>query len=211
MTAITTRLLTPADYRTMPWRNGQGVTTEIAAAPDAPAQDAGGSPAPPFRWRVSIAEVAASGPFSDFTGYDRTLTVIAGAGLCLDFAAAAEPLMCRPLVPVRFDGGRPAEGRLIDGPVRDFNVMTDRRLADHHVAVLAPADDRPLRHDVTGRVTLVHVLAGPATVEPAATLPRRVAPGETLRLDREAPGAPLRLGISGPDALVLVVEIRPPL
>ena len=42
-------------YRAMPWKNGQGITHEIAREPAA-----GDS----FLWRLSIAEVAADGDFS---------------------------------------------------------------------------------------------------------------------------------------------------
>jgi len=59
-----------ADYRAMAWKNGQGMTREIAREPG------DGD----FLWRLSIAEVAASGDFSLFPGYDRTITLIEGAG-----------------------------------------------------------------------------------------------------------------------------------
>ena len=64
----------------MPWRNGLGTTTEIAAEPSADGR---------FHWRLSIADVAQSGPFSSFEGYDRTIAVVAGAGMRL--AVAGQP------------------------------------------------------------------------------------------------------------------------
>ncbi|MEC4600651.1 HutD family protein, partial [Burkholderia vietnamiensis] len=42
-----------------PWKNGGGVTREIAAYPPGAALDA-------FAWRVSVADVGAGGPFSRF-------------------------------------------------------------------------------------------------------------------------------------------------
>jgi hypothetical protein len=45
------RVLSPADYRRMPWKNGAGRTTEIAVHPAGAALDA-------FDWRVSVADVA---------------------------------------------------------------------------------------------------------------------------------------------------------
>ena len=53
------RLLTPNDYRSMPWKNGAGRTTEIAVHPAGAALDA-------FAWRVSIADIERDGPFSRF-------------------------------------------------------------------------------------------------------------------------------------------------
>ena len=70
------RLLTPADYRPMPWKNGAGRTTEIAAHPAGAALDA-------FAWRVSIADVERDGPFSRFPGIDRTIVLLDGAGMRL--------------------------------------------------------------------------------------------------------------------------------
>ena len=60
----------------MPWRNGGGVTWEIARSPDGPKDD-------DFDWRISIAEVAAGGPFSAFPGIDRVLVRIGAEPLTL--------------------------------------------------------------------------------------------------------------------------------
>ncbi|MFM7247546.1 MAG: HutD family protein, partial [Actinomycetota bacterium] len=46
-------------FREMPWANGLGTTREIALDPDA---GAGGAP---FRWRLSMADLAGPGPFSE--------------------------------------------------------------------------------------------------------------------------------------------------
>ena len=49
-----------------PWKNGGGTTQEIAGWPAGAGLDA-------FGWRVSIACIAASGPFSVFAGIDRSI------------------------------------------------------------------------------------------------------------------------------------------
>ena len=67
------RLIGPADYRHMPWKNGGGVTIEIAVSPS-------GSSLDTFDWRVSMATVIEPGPFSSFPGIDRTLCVLTGNG-----------------------------------------------------------------------------------------------------------------------------------
>src|SRR4029453_7140835 len=66
------RLLTPNDYRSRPWKNGAGRTTEIAVHPAGAGLDA-------FAWRVSIASVERNGPFSAFPGIDRTIVLLDGA------------------------------------------------------------------------------------------------------------------------------------
>jgi environmental stress-induced protein Ves len=130
---VTLVRLAPPDYRRMPWRNGGGTTTEIAAQPGGP----GG-----FLWRLSIAEVAASGPFSDFGGYDRHILLLEGRGMVLHFAEAPSRRLDRPLEPFRFDGGWRASCQLVDGPVRDLNLMVARGAAEEAVAVVATVSPR---------------------------------------------------------------------
>ena len=60
-----------------PWKNGGGLTREVAAFP------ANASMAD-FDWRISIADVAAAGPFSRFENVDRK------GGSCLFHACSAQ-------------------------------------------------------------------------------------------------------------------------
>ena len=105
------RIILPSDFQTQPWKNGGGITHEIAR------EDVGGS----LLWRLSIAEVASDGPFSAFTGLSRVLTVIDGAGLWLDTPQGR--LDALPLQPLPFSGDLPVASRMIDGPIRDFNLI----------------------------------------------------------------------------------------
>ena len=105
-----------ADYRAMAWKNGQGMTREIAREPG------DGD----FLWRLSIAEVAASGDFSLFPGYDRTITLIEGAGMRLAFEEAPEKAILKRFEPFDFSGDWHCRCSLVAGPVRDFNLMVDR-------------------------------------------------------------------------------------
>ena len=54
-------VIAEAGWRAQPWKNGGGVTHEIWRTPDRDDYDV----------RVSVAEVARSGPFSQFPGYRR--------------------------------------------------------------------------------------------------------------------------------------------
>src|SRR5665647_2813187 len=60
-----------AELPVIPWRNGGGVTREVVAS--------GGSDPQDFDWRISIADVSQSGPFSAFPGVDRVITLVEGA------------------------------------------------------------------------------------------------------------------------------------
>ncbi len=70
-------ILKAENHRRMPWKNGGGVTVEIAIHPQGASVD-------DFDWRVSMATVASDGPFSVFPGIDRTLSVLEGDGILLD-------------------------------------------------------------------------------------------------------------------------------
>lgn len=107
------RIIRPEDFLTQPWKNGGGITHEIARA------DQDGA----LLWRLSIAEVASDGPFSAFPGLSRILTVIEGAGLYLDTPGGR--LDALPLQPLAFPGDLPVASHMIDGPIRDFNVIWD--------------------------------------------------------------------------------------
>jgi environmental stress-induced protein Ves len=63
----------------MPWKNGGDETTEVAAGPP-------GASLETFDWRISMAHIAQSGPFSLFPGVDRTLAVLSGVGIRLSVA-----------------------------------------------------------------------------------------------------------------------------
>lgn len=111
------RILRAADRLATPWRNGGGVTREVAAWPPGAGLDA-------FDWRVSLADVATDGPFSAFPGVDRVLTVIAGDGLVLEIDGRTTRL--EPGAPLAFPGEAVVMARLTAGPIRDLNVMVRR-------------------------------------------------------------------------------------
>jgi environmental stress-induced protein Ves len=141
-------VLSPADYRRMPWKNGGGRTTEIASGPAGAAIDA-------FDWRVSIAEVAKDGPFSVFAGIDRTIVLLAGAGMRLDGGGHAVVLRT-PFEPYAFSGDQAIDCTLVDGPVRDFNLMLRRGRAAGSVTVVRHAGARV----PPARFTLCYSVAG---------------------------------------------------
>ena len=108
--------LGPADYRVMPWKNGGGSTTELLIHPPGATLDGG------FLWRVSQADVAASGPFSRFPE--------------LDHGEHGRQRLEGPFQPVSFSGDWTTTGTLLDGPCRDFNVMSARGKVRHTLEVL---------------------------------------------------------------------------
>lgn len=103
----------------MPWQNGGGVTRQVAIDPD------GATLATGFRWRVSFANVAQSGPFSRMPGIDRSLWLVRGDGMRIRFHDR-EVTLDRPLQRVDFRGEDDANATLLGGACEDCNVMTRR-------------------------------------------------------------------------------------
>lgn len=104
-----------ADIAATPWRNGGGVTRELAMWPDAG----------DWVWRMSVADVDKSGPFSKFEGIERWFAVLEGAGVQLDVAGVPHRVTAGD-APLCFDGAAATGCELIDGKTRDFNLMVRR-------------------------------------------------------------------------------------
>ena len=109
-------IIRATDHRRMRWTNGGGWTTELVAFPSPEAWD----------WRLSVAEVAADGPFSVFTGIDRTIALLSGRGFALTIHGTPELVADEPFRPHQFDGAANTYCRLIDGPIEDVNLMVRR-------------------------------------------------------------------------------------
>ena len=117
-------LLRRDSYRRMPWRNGQGLTEEILAMPEAAGIDS-------FDWRLSIAHVGADGPFSLFPGIERTIAFLDGAGLVLDLPEGRSVRLEAGGEPFAFPGEWEISGRNVAGPTVDLNIMTRRGRCRH--------------------------------------------------------------------------------
>ena len=113
-------IISLADMPPSPWKNGGGVTRELAAWPNT--QD--------WVWRMSVAEVASDGPFSRFDGVQRWFAVLGGAGVRLDLGPQAHTQHLTPhSAPLCFAGDEPVFCTLIAGATQDFNLMLRRGAA----------------------------------------------------------------------------------
>lgn len=150
---MTGRILRSSDYQRMPWKNGGGTTTEIwkAASPDGA-----------MLWRLSIADVAGDGPFSEFPGIDRWIMVIEGGGMDLTVEGQVHRID-DPFEPFAFSGDARTSCRLIAGPIRDFNLMVARSYGSGALRVsrLAPGAPQPFAENVAA----LHVLRGRIELE----------------------------------------------
>lgn len=106
-----------------PWKNGGGVTREaIRFPPDAD----------PFDWRLSFAQIDASGPFSDFSGYERHMVLLRGAGVRLEFAGGKPTTLLKVGDSAHFDGAVETKGKLLQGSCIDLNLIVSKAM---HTAV----------------------------------------------------------------------------
>jgi len=109
-------VLTPTQFKTIPWKNGQGETTELAISE--------GGDLSEFDWRLSIASVSHNGVFSNFNGYQRNLVLIEGEGISLQHDGKSTDILKQRLDVASFDGGCETYGELLLGAIKDFNIIT---------------------------------------------------------------------------------------
>ena len=150
---IDLRLIAP-----QPWKNGAGLTREIAVAPR-------GADHAAFDWRISLAEVGSDAPFSAFPGIDRCITLLRGAGMRLaSVDGSVDHRLDQPLMPFRFSGDLALSATLLGGACSDFNVMTRRGAWRAEVSVVRAACELE-----TADVLLLLAIAGSWQVDAGAT------------------------------------------
>jgi len=168
--------LDPRAYRRTPWKNGGGVTIDIADdyAPGVPPGSWSG-----MLWRLGRTHIVEPAPFSDLTGFDRILTVIGGRGLWLDVEGGTSLDVREPFRPVCFRGEDRIVSRLEAGPVAVLNLLADRTKYEIDVVILSGGEARPLDR----AIHLVYALDDSDVI---AGESYRLAADEALRLEGEA-------------------------
>lgn len=190
------QVLRSSSHRVMPWKNGGGSTTEVAVAPD-------GSGIDDFDWRISMAVVAADGPFSAFPEVDRTLAVLDGDGVVLHGLGTESQRLQRSTAPFAFPADAAVSATLLGGPITDLNVMTRRGRFRNQVQRLDAATEIAL-----AEAAVVFLLAeAPCRVSVDGAAAVDLGPRDALRLDDPA-GRRLALTADGPVEAYLV-EILP--
>jgi environmental stress-induced protein Ves len=182
-----------ADLPVEPWKNGGGITRTLASFPDAATLDT-------FTWRISLAAVAVSGPFSAFSGVDRTIVLWSGHGMALRSAEVTHPLT-HHFEPYSFSGDEAIEATLIDGPTTDINIMT--RLG-HATSTTCCCRETTLL-DRPAQETFLISGAGIWSVECADRSPVELGPGEFMHISGLWP--PVKLEPKSAENAVLVASI----
>ena len=179
-------ILRAADRRGVPWKNGGGLTREVAAHP-------AGSDLGNFDWRVSLAEVRCGGPFSCFPGIDRQLAVLSGR-LQLSIAGRDAQGLSSDTPAISFSGEVPVYAEPRQEPVTDLNVMTRRGRFLARLTRCSAAESTELRleADTTLLLALAPLTLRAPSIEAtlaALDAARFSASAQTLSVHPAAPGA----------------------
>ncbi len=110
MKKLTIKTLKFSDYQKQTWKNGQGVTFEIARDVQEP-----------FRWRISMADIKTDGPFSLFPNYERHIMTLDGGPVTLTSQSGTTKKL-RPFENYIFSGDESIHA-IVDSPAQDLNVM----------------------------------------------------------------------------------------
>jgi environmental stress-induced protein Ves len=149
------RILRKEAYRSTPWKNGGGITQEVIRSPTDGAA---------FDWRLSVARIEKPGPFSDFSGYARTMVLLAGGGIRLSGAGAADLRLHRCGDLIRFDGALHLHCDLLNGPCTDLNLMVSKRVGEAQIGIEA-LSRQPVLRAVPGNTLVLFCIAGPAVLD----------------------------------------------
>jgi len=198
MAEASIKIIRRSSFTATPWKNGGGITHEAIRVP--PTGDA-------FLWRVSVAQIDSSGPFSDFAGYDRKMVLLRGSGIALEFGGGKSCALRSIGDWVEFDGAMSTRCELLDGPCMDLNLMVSKSL---RTAARVERLSEPKRvAAIAGETTLIfgiqHPLSLNRTGESARLEPWDLAilDGCSAHLSKMAPG-----GNSAPSA-VFIATISP--
>ena len=190
---MTIELLPAAARAAVAWKNGGGVTREVAVHPN-------GSGFDTLDWRVSIAQVRSAGPFSSLPGLDRRLAVLEGT-LSLVIGQAPEVRLSPATPALHFPGEVPVQARPVDGLVMDLNIMTRRGRFSSAVSMHRVQHPTPL---ASGAATLV-VVALTDLVLSAGKAEWQLSYLDGARIDGDCA---LEIHPSGDQARFYVIQLR---
>jgi len=190
-----TTLIQYASLNPTPWKNGGGCTTEILASPP-------GATLHDFDWRISLATIAQSGPFSVFPGIDRTLTLVDGGSVVLDVGNERKVALSEREPVVAFPGEVPVSATVDGVPTTDFNVMTRRERCSHQLERRVVRDYSVLER--RSALTVLFLAEGETLTVYSSRERMALVRYDAVVLDREEVWT-----LEAPSATVFIVDIMP--
>lgn len=119
---------TKDQFKQMPWKNGAGITTELYRLSKNDQNEE-------FNFRLSMAFVQSSGPFSEFPGLDRILILLKGKGFVLLSQKKELKRLTNPFETFSFPGESKIDCELLGDECLDFNIMTSREWGSSAVSI----------------------------------------------------------------------------
>jgi environmental stress-induced protein Ves len=164
-----------------PWLNGAGRKADIAAGSG---------------WLVGLAWLETDASFSDYSGHDRTITLLEGGGFSLALPEGSLLTVERPGEPAAFDGKGPIACHLKAGPCTVLNVISAYPRYAHTVQVVGPGELDAIE---PGPLVFLFVMRG--RLRAGAT---EAGPRDTLQFD-----GPADLSVA-PETRILAIRIDEP-
>jgi uncharacterized protein len=125
------KVLKISQMKQTPWKNGLGLTTEIAIEPKTAI-----FPMDPFLWRMSCAEITSNNQFSKFLGYERILLVWKGPGFVLNNKSV------QTFEVVRFSGSDEVFCEMVGDKVLDLGIIYLKDKVQCYVKVLSADENK---------------------------------------------------------------------
>jgi uncharacterized protein len=157
MTGASIKIIRRSEFTATPWKNGGGITHEAIRVP---------ATGDEFLWRVSVAQIDSSGPFSDFAGYDRKMVLLRGRGIALEFGNGERRALHSVGDWVEFDGAMSTRCELLDGPCVDLNLMVSKSLRT--AARVEHMSEPTLVAALHGETTLIFGIQHPMSLDGSA-------------------------------------------
>ncbi len=195
-------IISPKDFKTIPWKNGLGETTELAINEHANLDN--------FIWRLSIASVVNDGVFSDFSGYHRNLVLIEGKGIGLQYDGKNTDHLVNALDVASFDGGSNTQGQLVNGAIKDFNIITAHGKVSPHVHCYVEPQ-KVVLNIAKSSLCFAYSLSGEISVETFQSETSTVSVGSLAKLSfnaKELKGNLTHVTITGENMIIVQLELK---
>jgi len=179
-----------SDFRTVPWKNGKGQTIELAI-------NEGGSLVQ-FDWRLSMATVVEDGEFSNFSGYHRNLVLIEGNGLTLTHDIIHTDRLTKLLDFASFDGGSNTQAQIINGAIKDFNIMTAKQKCHAIVQTFIPNQTHKINEQ---GLVFAYSLTDKITIKDEKGQQKQVTQGDLIQLDK-----PQNIELTGQSLILINIQ-----
>lgn len=195
-------IISPEKFKTIPWKNGLGHTTELAISE--------GGTLDSFDWRLSIASVVNEGDFSNFAGYQRNLVLIEGNGLTLDHRNGDVDKLTKLLDIARFDGGCNTHGALVNGAIKDFNIMTNQASFSAEVNCYVKQQSITIEL-LADSLVFAYSLSKEMVVQSDEKQDRSIAVGHLMKYQASEPlssGELSIITITGKDLIIIQLKVK---